>query len=98
MTSHDPEPVLFNSSYHLLKENEKSLLSTRLKFAISPKNVNYADCLLLFELLFRDIDLCEILSYDKEFIRGRFRDCAFPSFKILVRLMKITYLSRNIWL
>ena len=52
-----------------------------MNFAIPAKNVNYADYLLPFELLFRDIDLCEISSYDKEFIRSRSRDCAFTSFR-----------------
>ena len=43
-------------------------------------NVNYADYLLPFEL-FRNTDLCEISSYDKEFVRSRLRDRAFTSFR-----------------
>ena len=81
VTSHDPEKVLLNFSNHSLTEHEKSLLSRGLDFAIPPKNVNYADYLLPFELLFRYIDLCEIPSYDKEFIRSRFRDCAITCFQ-----------------
>ena len=81
VTSHDPEKVLFNFSNHSLTEHEKSLLSRGLNFAIPPKNVNYADYLLPFELLFRDIDLCEIASYDKEFIRSKLRDCVITSFR-----------------
>ena len=50
-------------------------------FAFLPKNVDYADYLLPFELLFRSIDLCEILSYSKEFIRSRLRYCGFISFR-----------------
>ena len=42
---------------------------------------NYVDYLLPFQLLFRDIDLCEIPSYHKEFISNRLRDCAFTSFR-----------------
>ena len=57
------------------------MLSRELNFAIPPKNINYVDYLLPFELLFRNIDLCEIPSYDKEFIRSRLRDCAFTSFR-----------------
>ena len=52
-----------------------------MNFAIEPKNVNYTDYLLPFELLFRDIDFCEIPIYDKEFIRSRLRECAFTSFR-----------------
>ena len=48
-----------------ITEHEKSLLSRGLNFAIPPKNVNYADYLLPCELLFRDIDLCDVPSYDK---------------------------------
>ena len=81
VTSHDPEKVLFNFSNHSLTEHEKSLLSRGLNFAIPPRNVNYADYLLPFELLFRHIDLCEIPSYDKEFICSRLTDCAFASFR-----------------
>ena len=55
------------------------MLSRALNFAILTKNVNYADYLLAFELLFRDIEFCEIPSYDKEFLRSRLRDCAFTS-------------------
>ena len=66
VTSHDLEKVLFNFSNHLLTEHGKSFLSRGLIFAIPPKSVNYTDYLLPFELLFRDIDFCEIPSCDKE--------------------------------
>ena len=81
VTSHDPEKVLFNFSSHSLTEHEKSLLSRALNFALLPKNVNYADYLLPFELLFRDIDLCEVPNYDIEFIRSASRDFAFTYFR-----------------
>ena len=51
-----------------------------MNFAIPPKNVNYANYLLPFELLFRGNELCEFPNYDKEFARSRLRDCAFTSF------------------
>ena len=81
VTSYDPENVLFSFSNRSLTEHAISLLSRRLHFAIPPKNVNYADYLPPFELLFRDSDLCEVPNYDKEFIRSRLRDCAFTSFR-----------------
>ena len=43
VTSHDPDKALFNFSSSQLFEHEKSLLSKGLNFAISPKNLNYAD-------------------------------------------------------
>ena len=80
VTSRDPEKVLLNFSNLPLTEHENSLLRRGLNFAIPPKNVNYADYLLPFELLFRDNELCEFPSYDKEFICSKLRDCAFTSF------------------
>ena len=96
VTSHDTDKVLFSFSNHSLTEHEKSLLIRRLNFAIPPRNVTHADYLLPSELLFRDIDFCEIPSYDKEFIRTGLRDYAFTSFRDSSKIMKITYLKRNI--
>ena len=81
VTSHEPDKVLFNFSSYQLSEHEKSLLSKGLNFAISPKNLNYADYMLPFELLFRDIDLLDIPRTDRDFIQGRLRDCAFTSYR-----------------
>ena len=81
VTSHDTDKVFFSFSNHSLTEHEKCLLIRRLNFAIPPRNVTHADYLLPSELLFRDIDFCEIPSYDKEFIRTSLRDCAFTSFR-----------------
>ena len=52
-TSHDPDKVISNYSSHVLTENEKSLLYKSLNFAVRPKTLEYADCLLSFELLYR---------------------------------------------
>ena len=60
--SHGPENFSFSFSHHLLKELEKSLLSRGLNFPLLPKNLNYADYILPFELSFRDIELYEIPS------------------------------------
>ena len=68
ITSHDPHKVLFNFLSSQLSEYEKSLLSKGLNFAISPKNLNYADYMLPFELLFRDIYLLDIPRTDREIL------------------------------
>ena len=60
--SHGPKNFSFSFSHHLLKELEKSLLSRGLNFPLLPKNLNYADYILPFELSFRDIELYEIPS------------------------------------
>ena len=78
VTSHDPDKVIFNFSNHVLSTTEKSLLSKGLNFAIPAKNINYADFMLPFELLCRDVDSLEVSNLDKEFIKSRLRDSAFP--------------------
>ena len=77
VTSHDPDKVIFNLSDHALNTTEKSLLNKRLNFAIPPKNINYADFMLPFQLLYRDVDSLKVCNLDKEFIKSRLRDSAF---------------------
>ena len=80
VTSHDPDKVIFNISDHVLNTTEKSLLSKGLNFAIPPKNINYADFILPFELLYRDVDYLQVSNLDKDFIKNRLRDSAFSSY------------------
>ena len=63
ITSHDPDKVIFNFWGHVLNATEKSFLSKGLGFAIPPKNINYGDYKLPFELLYRDVS-----NLGKEFI------------------------------
>ena len=79
--SHDPDQVIFNFLGHVLNTTEKSLLSEGLNFVIPPKNINYADYMLPFELLYRDVDSLEVFNLDKKFIKSRLRDSAFSSDK-----------------
>ena len=72
VTSHDLDKAIFNFSDHVLNTTEKFLLN---------KGLNYADFMLPFELLFRDVDSLEVSNLDKEFIKSRLRDSAFSSFK-----------------
>ena len=43
--------------------------------------MNYADFMLPFELLYRDVNSIEVSNLDKEFIKTRLRDSAFSSYK-----------------
>ena len=79
-TSHDPEKVIFNFSSHEFSDNEKSLLCKDLIFAISPKRLGYADHMLPFELLFRDINKNEMSNEDKEFTKSRLKDSPLTPF------------------
>lgn len=53
---HDPQRVIFNFSSHELNDAEKRLLSKGLSLSIPPKELNYGDALLPFELLFREVN------------------------------------------
>ena len=75
------EKVSFNFSEHSVTKLEKSLLTRGLNFALPCKDFYYAEYILPFELLFRDVNLYEIPSYNKLVIRSRLRDCALTSFR-----------------
>ena len=67
VTFHDPDKVTFNFSSNILNTTEKSILSKGLSLAIPPKNKNYDDNMLTFELLYRKVDSLEVSNFDKEF-------------------------------
>ena len=79
-TLRDPEKVIFNFSSHDLCDDEKSLLCKGLNFSIPPKRLDYADHMLPFELLFRDINKNETPNEDKELIETRLKASTFTSF------------------
>ena len=79
-TSHNPDQLVFNFSSHVLNTTGKSLLSKGRNFAIPPKNINYADYMLPFELLYRDVYSLAVSNLDKEFIKSRLRHSAFSSY------------------
>ena len=79
-TSHDPQKVIFNYSSHVLTESEKSLLCKGLNFAIPPDKLEYADFLLPFELLYRDIQNLDFTDQKKQLLKARIKDSALSSF------------------
>ena len=52
---HDPDKIIYNFSDYKLTESEKSVLCKGLEFAIPLNKLEYADFMLPFELLFRNI-------------------------------------------
>ena len=96
VTFHNPDKVIFNFSGHVLNTTEKSLLSKRLNFAIPPKNINYVDFMLPFELLYRDVDSLKVSNLNKELIKSRLRDSAFSSYRTLGKLLTRTSPKRNL--
>ena len=55
LKSHDPDKIIANYSSYNLSDNEKKLLIKGLNFAFPPRKLNYADYLVPYELLFRDV-------------------------------------------
>ena len=53
--SNDPEKVIFNFSSHKLTQHEKSLLVKGLNLSIPPKQLNYGDFLMPFELMYKQL-------------------------------------------
>ena len=98
VTLHDADKVIFSFSSHVLTNHEKSLLSEGLNFALLPKDINYADYLLPFELLYRDINSLMISNFDLDCVKAQLRDSAFSSYKELGSLWKRTYLKLNLML
>ena len=79
-SSHDPDKVVYNFSDYKLSESEKSVLSKGLEFAISPNKLEYADLMLPFELLFRDIKSTDLSIPLTKAIKSKIPDTAFSSF------------------
>ena len=59
-TCQDPDKVIFNFSRYNLSDHEKIVLSKGLTFAIPPKAIEYSEFLVLFEMLFRDVNSLEV--------------------------------------
>ena len=57
-----------------------------LNFAILPKSIKYSDYLLRFELLFRDVNSLNFSSFNKECVKSRLQDCAYSSFKQVLKI------------
>ena len=77
-----PEKVIFNFSKANLNKSQKTLLSKGLNFSLPPKQLEYVDYLLDFELFFRDICKLDILSNENlEFLKTKIKDVALSSLR-----------------
>ena len=72
--------VVYNFSDYKLTEKEKSVLCKGLEFAISPSKLEYADFMLPFELLFRDIKNNDLSIPQTKAVKSKILDTAFSSF------------------
>ena len=78
--SHDPEQVILNFSSHILTEAEKSVLFRGLQFALPPQTLEYADYMVSFELIYRDIKTINLNTLQNKTIKSTLLDTAFSSF------------------
>lgn len=53
--SHNPDKVIINYSSYQLSDIQKTVLNKGLNFGLHLKNLNYADYLTPYKILFRDI-------------------------------------------
>ena len=80
--SNDPKKVIHNFSGYKLSKIEENILVRGLNFSIIPKNLNYGDYCVNFEMLFRNVRLDDNLNVGTlDFIRTRLKDIALSSFR-----------------
>ena len=72
----DPNKVIFNFSNLHLSQVQKSVLSKGLNYALSPSKLKYADYLLPFELLHREIRSFPVANIDSNSVKTHLKDIA----------------------
>ena len=78
----NPEKVIFNFCKYELSNAEKELLAKGLNFCLAPKQLNYADYLVHFELFYRNIRNLEVLSNeDLDFVKTKTKETALSSYR-----------------
>ena len=78
----DPEKIIFNFSKYELSNAEKELLAKGLDFCLAPKQLNYADYLVHFELFYRNIRNLKVLcSEDLDFVKTKTKEAALSSYR-----------------
>ena len=78
----DPEKVIFNFFKDELSDAEKKLLAKVLNFCLVPKQLNYANYLVYFELFYRKSRNLEVLSNeDLDFVKTKTKETALSSFR-----------------
>ena len=77
--SHNPDRVIFNFYLYELTDEEKNVLCKGLNFSVKPGWIEYSECLLPFELLFRHIKREDLCNEDMSLIKARLLDTALTS-------------------
>ena len=89
---HDPDKVIYNYSSHN-QLNWKNVLSKDLQVALTPKRLEYADYMLPFELLFREIKTNDLTTLQSSSMKFRLLDTAFTSYNFFERKRSVSNLS-----
>ena len=82
--NHDPDKLIFNFSLYELSDNEKNVVCKGLNFSVKPKSIEYSECLLSSELLFRDRKQENLCSEDFPSMKGRLPDRAFSKHRSII--------------
>ena len=78
----NPEKVIFNFYKYELSHPEKKLFAKGLNFCLAPKQLNYTDYLVHFELFYRNIRNLKVLSNkDLDFVETKAKETALSSFR-----------------
>ena len=78
--SHSPGKVICNFLEYKLTESEKTVLRKGLEFAIPSNKLEYADFMLPFELLLRDIKSTDLSISQTKSVKSKILDTAFSAF------------------
>ena len=78
----NPEKVIFNFYKYELSHPEKKLFAKGLNFCLAPKQLNYTDYLVHFELFYRNIRNLKVLcSEDLDFVKTKTKEAALSSYR-----------------
>ena len=78
----NPEKVIFNFYKYELSHPEKKLFAKGLNFCRAPKQLNYTDYLVHFELFYRNIRNLKVLcSEDLDFVKTKTKEAALSSYR-----------------
>ena len=78
--TNDPEQVIRNFSSYVLTDDEKSLLAKGLNFSLPPKTLHFADHMTPFELLYKNVQGCDISKHKLDILKVDLRKIAYSSF------------------
>ena len=78
--TNDPDQVIHNFSSYQLSDAEKSLLAKGLNFSIPPKILNFADYMLPFELLAKNVKGCDASRQKLDLLKVDLKKIAYSTF------------------